>query len=53
MFGTFPRPIEPHFNLEIARSYREDCFKYTSASILANSGATVDVLKRLLGWKLH
>ncbi|XP_045471427.1 uncharacterized protein LOC123678443 [Harmonia axyridis] len=51
MFGTFPRQIAAFLKLENATSYTGHCFRRTSASLLADSGATIDVLKRHGGWK--
>ncbi|KAJ8974241.1 hypothetical protein NQ317_016737 [Molorchus minor] len=36
---------------ENATSYTGHCFRRTSTSLLADSGATIDVLKRYGGWK--
>lgn len=51
MFGMFPRKIAAFLKLENATSYTGHCFRRTSASLLADSGATIDVLKRHGGWK--
>lgn len=51
MFGKFPQQIATFLKLENAASYTGHCFRRTSASILADSGATIDVLKRHGGWR--
>ncbi|KAJ8973992.1 hypothetical protein NQ317_009024 [Molorchus minor] len=51
MFGIFPREIAALLKLENATSYTGHCFRRTSTSLLANSGATINVLKRHGGWK--
>lgn len=51
IFGTFPQQIATLLKLENAVSYTKHCFIRTSASILADSGAAIDVLKRHGGWR--
>lgn len=50
-FGLFPRKIAAFLNLPEAVSYTGHCFRRTSASLLADSGANIDQLKRHGGWK--
>ncbi|KAJ8972905.1 hypothetical protein NQ317_001576 [Molorchus minor] len=51
MFSIFPPTIAAFFKLENATSYTGHCFRRTSKSLLAYSGAKIDVLKRHGGWK--
>ncbi|KAJ8980014.1 hypothetical protein NQ317_016470 [Molorchus minor] len=51
MFGIFPWKIAAFLKLENATSYTGHCFRRTSTSLLADSGGTIDVLKRHGGWK--
>lgn len=50
-FGSFPQKIAKFLNLPNANLYTGHCFRRTSASLLADSGANVDQLKRHGGWK--
>lgn len=50
-FGKLPQNIASFLKLPDASLYTGHCFRRTSASLLANSGATVDILKRHGGWK--
>lgn len=50
-FGKFPKIIARLLNLEDAELYTGHCFRRTSVTLLANSGANIDILKRHGGWK--
>lgn len=50
-FGKLPQQIAVYLNLPDANLYTGHCFRRTSASLLADSGASIDVLKRHGGWK--
>jgi integrase len=49
--GSLPKKIAAFLNLPNPSLYTGHCFRRTSASLLSDSGATVDVLKRHGGWK--
>lgn len=50
-FGKLPQRIATFLKLPEPSLYTGHCFRRTSASLLADSGANVDVLKRHGGWK--
>lgn len=50
-FGQLPKKIATFLQLPEPSLYTGHCFRRTSASLLADSGANVDVLKRHGGWK--
>lgn len=50
-FGQLPSRIAGYLRLPDAKQYTGHCFRRSSASLLADSGATIDVLKRHGGWK--
>lgn len=50
-FGQLPRRIAGYLRLPNANLYTGHCFRRSSASLLADSGSTIDVLKRHGGWK--
>lgn len=49
--GGAPRKIAEYLNLSNPERYTGHCFRRTSATLLANAGADVNVLKRHGGWK--
>lgn len=51
IFGILPQKVAAFLNLPDSSLYTGHCFRRTSASLLADSGASVDVLKRHGGWK--
>lgn len=50
-FGKLPQQIAEFLNLPDSSLYTGHCFRRTSASLLADSGANVDILKRHGGWR--
>ncbi|KAJ8915294.1 hypothetical protein NQ315_014802 [Exocentrus adspersus] len=50
-FGKIPQKVAEYLNLPNSTLYTGHCFRRTSASLLADSGASIDVLKRHGGWK--
>lgn len=50
-FGQLPRKIAEYLRLPDANLYTGHCFRRTSAFLLADSGASIDLLKRHGGWK--
>lgn len=50
-FGKCPSLIAKYLNLPDFSKYTGHAFRRTSATIMANSGMTVDELKRQVGWK--
>ncbi|KAJ8913759.1 hypothetical protein NQ315_002439 [Exocentrus adspersus] len=49
--GKIPQKVAEYLNLPNSTLYTGHCFRRTSASLLADSGASIDVLKRHGGWK--
>lgn len=49
--GAMPKKIAEYLKLENPEKYTGHCFRRTSATLLANAGADVSVLKRHGGWK--
>lgn len=49
--GQLPTKIAEYLKLPDAKLYTGHCFRRTSASLLADSGVTIDQLKRHGGWK--
>lgn len=49
--GGTPRKIAEYLNLEYPERYTGHCFRRTSATLLANAGADLSVLKRHGAWK--
>lgn len=49
--GAMPKMIANYLNLPDAESYTGHCFRRTSATVLADSGADLVTLKRHGGWK--
>ncbi|KAJ8921818.1 hypothetical protein NQ315_004026 [Exocentrus adspersus] len=50
-FGKIPQKVAEYLNLPNSTLYTGHCFRRTSASLLADSGASIDVWKRHGGWK--
>lgn len=50
-FGKCPYQVAHFLNLENAARYTGHSFRRTSATIMANSGMTIDEMKRQVGWK--
>lgn len=50
-FGKLPQNIARFLKLPDAQYYTGHCFRRTSASLLCDAGANIDVLKRHGGWK--
>lgn len=50
-FGSMPKEIATYLNLPDPKSYTGHTFRRTSATLLAEAGADVTVLKRHGGWK--
>ncbi|XP_074030226.1 uncharacterized protein [Leptinotarsa decemlineata] len=51
MFGKIPSKIAMYLGLPNSSSYTGHCLRRTSATALANAGATMTNLKRYGGWK--
>nr|XP_023029625.1 uncharacterized protein LOC111517651 [Leptinotarsa decemlineata] len=51
MFGKIPSKIAMYLGLPNSSSYTRHCLRRTSATALANAGATMTNLKRHGGWK--
>lgn len=51
MLGSCPRRIAEFLKLDNSDLYTGHCFRRTSATLLADSGADITVLKRHGGWK--
>lgn len=49
--GGMPKKIANYLKLDNAEKYTGHCFRRTSATLLANAGADLTVLKRHGGWK--
>lgn len=49
--GAMPKEIACYLNLPNPEQYTGHCFRRTSATILADSGADLTSIKRLGGWK--
>lgn len=49
--GTIPSKIAAYLNLPHAKDFTGHCFRRTSATLLADSGADILTLKRHGGWK--
>jgi hypothetical protein len=50
-FGGLPSKIANFLELPSAKEYTGHCFRRTSASLLANAGADMSVIKRHGAWK--
>lgn len=50
-FANMPRQIASYLNLPNIDQYTGHCFRRTSATLLADSGASISTLKRHGGWK--
>lgn len=50
-FGNMPKEITTFLNLPNPDNYTGHCFRRTSATVLADSGANLTTLKRHGGWK--
>jgi hypothetical protein len=50
-FGGLPSKIAIFLELPSAKEYTGHCFRRTSASLLANAGADISVIKRHGAWK--
>lgn len=50
-FGNAPRKIAEYLHLPTPELYTGHCFRRTSATVLADSGADLTTLKRHGGWK--
>lgn len=50
-FGACPSRIARYLNLSEPEKYTGHAFRRTSATIMANSGMSLDELKRQVGWK--
>lgn len=50
-FGKCPFLVAKYLNLPDAEKFTGHAFRRTSATIMANSGMSVDELKRQVGWK--
>jgi hypothetical protein len=50
-FGGLPSKIAKFLELPSAKEYTGHCFRRTSASLLANAGADMSVIKRHGAWK--
>lgn len=50
-FAGFPKQIATFLELENPENYTGHCFRRTSATLLADSGANLTMLKRHGGWK--
>lgn len=51
MFGKIPSIIAKYLGLSEAHKYTGHCLRRTSATLLADAGATMTMLKRHGGWK--
>ncbi|EFA07727.1 hypothetical protein TcasGA2_TC002205 [Tribolium castaneum] len=49
--GGVPATVAKYLGLENASSYTGHCFRRSSASLLANAGATMERIKRHGGWR--
>ncbi|XP_043473405.1 uncharacterized protein LOC122505688 [Leptopilina heterotoma] len=49
-FGEIPQLIAEYLKLPNSKLYTGHCFRRTSATLLANSGASVTLLRQLGGW---
>lgn len=50
-FASMPRKIAQYLHLPNSSSYTGHCFRRTSATLLADSGADIQMLKRHGGWR--
>lgn len=50
-FGNMPKDIATYLNLPNPELYTGHCFRRTSATLLADSGANITTLKRHGGWR--
>jgi hypothetical protein len=50
-FGSCPLQIAHDLELDDPEKYTRHAFRGTSATIMANSGMTIDQIQRQVGWK--
>jgi hypothetical protein len=50
-FGSCPLQIARYLELDDPEKYTGHAFRRTSATIMANSGMTIDQIQRQVGWK--
>lgn len=51
IFANMPKQIASFLNLPNVSSYTGHCFRRSSATLLADAGASITTLKRLGGWR--